>query len=418
MGADEDGRLVVAVRRGDAEQVRDLLHDGADPDTCDGNGGAPVLCLAISAYDETVAEALVEAGADPLRRLSDGSTPLLRAVDSGSLPLTRAVLPEIVRRPGPARDELLDRARLRARTTAEDELRRRTGSPDPIRRTRHVDATGSRYERLALGDSTLCDGQQAILTAVEAHLGVSASFDELLARARPYPDREHVVWCESVSVLGHRLDDGTWDAATALSRDPDPLNRLFGADVLLMTLVSDASGRHAPYLDRAAELVPWARRERDTDVLDVLLNGLTWAGGPGAEAVGLSHLAHPDPRIRGWVPDLLDTDVRPLRPESLAAVLTLLRDPDADVRHRTCHRLAHHRGPEPEIGDALLALTRDERQDTRAWAVAGLAARDDPRCLEAERHIGPVETGTVDEWLPLTAVWHYRRRMERQESEG
>ncbi|MEV6115717.1 hypothetical protein AB0L59_25220 [Streptomyces sp. NPDC052109] len=47
---------------------------GGDPDTPDASTGLPVLCRAIAAYDEPVAEALVQSGADPLRRLPDRTT--------------------------------------------------------------------------------------------------------------------------------------------------------------------------------------------------------------------------------------------------------------------------------------------------------------------------------------------------------
>lgn len=55
--------LVAAVRRGDVDEVTALLGSGADPDTLE--DGLPVLCLAVAAYDRPVAEALLQAGADP-----------------------------------------------------------------------------------------------------------------------------------------------------------------------------------------------------------------------------------------------------------------------------------------------------------------------------------------------------------------
>jgi ankyrin repeat protein len=86
-----DGRLRSAVRAGDAEAVRDLLNRGANPDAVDANG-LPVLCVAVAAYDELVAEVLVEGGADPDRVLPDGTTPLWRAIDGGSPAAFSAVL--------------------------------------------------------------------------------------------------------------------------------------------------------------------------------------------------------------------------------------------------------------------------------------------------------------------------------------
>ncbi|MFI9806307.1 HEAT repeat domain-containing protein [Streptomyces sp. NPDC052301] len=418
MGTGDADRLVTAVRRGDAEQVRELLEAGADPDAPDASTGLPVLCRAIDADDRPVAEALVEAGADPLRRLPDGTTPLLRAVDGGSPGLAQAVLPGVALRPGPVREEVLEHARRLAGTDPEAELRRRTGLPGPVARIRRQDDIGCWYERLTLGGLTLCDGHAAFLTALEARLRLRTPFGELLARALTRPDRDHEVWTESVLALGARLDDAIWAEAVRLGRDPDPLLRLFAADVLLSTIVADAQRRRPTLRDPARDLVPWAERERDTDVLDVLLNGLTWMSGPETDALGLAHVTHPDPRIRSHVPELLDGDEDVLRPEGLAAVVALARDPDPDVRDRTCFWLSHYRGREPETGDVLVELTHDERQRTRAYAVAALAHRDDPRCVELEHRIGPLEPGTDIDTLPLSAVWYYQRRQEQQKDDG
>lgn len=217
---------------------------------------------------------------------------------------------------------------------------------------------------------------------------------------------------------GGRLDDETWAEAARLGRDPDPLNRLFAADVLLSTVIADGQRREPVLRDRARDFVPRAARERHTDVLDVLLNGLTWVGGPEADAIGLSYVAHPDPRIRSWVPDPLDGDEGALHSEGLPAVLTLAGDPDPDVRDRTCFWLSHHQGSEPEIGDVLQELTHDERQRTRAYAVAALAHRDDPRCVEAEHRIGPLDPGMTTDTLPLLEVWYYQRRQQDQGDDG
>lgn len=58
----------------------------ADPETTE------ALCLAVAAFDGRRADALLDAGADPLRPLPDGSTPLLRAVASGNAGVTVALL--------------------------------------------------------------------------------------------------------------------------------------------------------------------------------------------------------------------------------------------------------------------------------------------------------------------------------------
>ncbi|AMW10975.1 hypothetical protein A4E84_16540 [Streptomyces qaidamensis] len=396
--------LVAAVRRGDADEVTALLGDGADPDTL--ADGLPVLCLAVAAYDTDVADALLQAGADPLRPLPDGSTPLTRAVDGGSHLLTRALATGRKPLTVPARADMLARARRWAEADAETELRRITGLTGPVERIRVVDdEIGWWCEQLTLGPVTVRDEHRAVLTSMEVLYGVRTPFDELVDRALAHPDRDHVVWCDVVFTLGRRTDEETWLWSRDLLDHPDRTHRLLAADLLLSLILGDVVKGPQPFWERGRELVPWAEQEEDPEVLAVLLHAMTHDSAPEIEAVGLSHLTHPDPRVRALVPETVH------RSESLTAVLTLARDEDSGVREAACRRLGHHRGSEPEIGDALVALTHDERQQIRICAVSGLAYRDDPRCVEAEHRIGP-----VDPELPfderLLDVWRYQRRRE------
>lgn len=398
--------LVAAVRRGDAEGVTALLEAGADPDTPDGTDGLPVLCLAVAAYDRPVAEALLQAGADPLRRLPDGSTPLMRAVDGGSHLLALALTSHRVPLPAPERAELLARARHWTEAGVEAELRRRTGLTATVTRVRvEDDEVGWWCEQLTLGGTAVRDEHRAVLTSMEARYGIRTPFDELVARAVAHPDRDHVVWCDVVFTLGRRVDEETWQWSRDLLNHPDRHHRLLAADLLLSLILGDVVTGHDPFWDRGRQLVPWAEQEQDPDVLAVLLQAMTHDSAPEIEAVGLSYLSHPDPRVRALVPETVH------RPESLTTVLTLAHDEDPGVRGAVCHWLAHHRGSEPEVGDALVALTHDERQSIRICAVSGLAVRDDPRCVEAEHRIGP-----LDPELPfderLLDVWRYQRRRE------
>ncbi|MFJ3959332.1 HEAT repeat domain-containing protein [Streptomyces sp. NPDC090036] len=75
---DRDARLVAAVRAGHLSEVHDLLRAGADPGAAD-TDGLPVLCTAVAAFADGIAEALVGAGADPDQVLPDGTTPQVRA---------------------------------------------------------------------------------------------------------------------------------------------------------------------------------------------------------------------------------------------------------------------------------------------------------------------------------------------------
>jgi hypothetical protein len=405
--------LVEAVRRGDADEVTALLESGADPDTL--ADGLPVLCLAVAAYDEPVAEALLQAGADPLRPLPDGSTPLLRAVDGGSHLMTYALATSRIPLPAPARAELLARARRWSEAGAEAELRRLTGLSGPVTRIRvEDDETGWWSEQLTLGGTTVRDEHRAVLTSMEERYGTRTPFDELVARALAHPDRDHVVWSDVVFTLGRRLDEETWQWTRDLLNHPGRLHRLLAAEILLFLVLGDFVKGDDPFWDRGRELVPWAEQEEDPEVLAALLNAMTHDSAPEIEAVGLSHLTHPDPRVRALVPDTLERseDGRSqARPESLAAVLTLAGDEDSGVREAACRWLGHYRGSEPEVGDALVALTHDERQEIRIDAVSGLAHRDDPRCVEAEHRIGPRDPHQpFDE--RLMDVWRHQRRRE------
>ncbi|MFD5744412.1 HEAT repeat domain-containing protein [Streptomyces massasporeus] len=410
-------RLVEAVRRSDPDEVRALLDDGADPDTL--AEGLPVLCLAVAAYDTDVADALLQAGADPVHPLPDGSTPLTRAVDGGAHLLVHALATARIPLPAPARAELLARARHWVEAGAEAELRRITGLTGPVERIRVVDdEIGWWCEQLTLGGRTVRDEHRAILTSMEQRYGIRTPFDELVDRALAHPDRDHVVWSDVVFTLGRRLDEETWQWTRDLLNHPDRLHRLLAAEILLFLILGDPVKGGDPFWERGRELVPWAEQEEDPEVLAALLNAMTHDSAPEIEAVGLSHLTHPDPRVRSLVPDALERseDGRfRVRPESLATVLTLARDEDPGVREAACRWLGHHRGSEPEVGDALVALTHDERQQIRICAASGLAHRDDPRCVEAQHRIGP-----LDPELPfderLMDVWRYQRR--REEADG
>ncbi|MEW2811653.1 hypothetical protein AB0929_31915 [Streptomyces massasporeus] len=401
-------RLVEAVRRKDPDEVRALLDDGADPDTL--AEGLPVLCLAVAAYDTDVADALLQAGADPLHPLPDGSTPLTRAVDGGSHLLTLALATGRKPLTAPARADILARARRWAEAGAETELRRITGLTGPVERIRVVDdEIGWWCEQLTLGPVTVRDEHRAILTSMEVLYGIRTPFDDVVARALAHPDRDHVVWCDVASTLGRRLDEETWQWTRDLLNHPDRLHRLLAAEILLSLILGDPLKGGGPFWERGRELVPWAEQEEDPQVLAALLNAMTHDSAPEIEAVGLSYLTHPDPRVRALVPDTLERSQ--VRPEGLAMVLTLAGDADSGVREAACRRIGHYRGSEPQVGDALVALTHDERQEIRIDAVSGLAYRDDPRCVEAEHRIGPRDPDQpFDE--RLMDVWRYQRRRE------
>ncbi|WP_329116591.1 ankyrin repeat domain-containing protein [Streptomyces sp. NBC_01465] len=398
--------LVAAVRSGDAEAVGALLEGGADPDTVD-EQGVPVLCLAVAAYDSPVTDALMNGGADANRPLPNGETPLLQAIDGGSNSLASRLLGDPARLSEATRTQLLDRARHWHEAGVINELRRRTGISGPPGRIRVSDRYWyTDHDELTLGGLTVRDGHAAILTDFEAGFGIRTPFGELLARALAHPDPEHADWSSVRSVLGRRQDEETWAAAAELRHHPDPTHRLFAADVLWYINFVDLnplshSLEPKPYEQRGLEVfLPWAVEETDRTVLLAVLHGLNDFDDPRAEAVGLTYLTHPDPELRIMVPATSDT------------MTVLARDADPGIRRSACYWLAEHGDHSIEVVDVLAELLHEGDQLTRIWAVYGLADRDDPRCVEGQRRVGPVDRKDWDDGWIIDAAERYERRRD------
>lgn len=76
--------LRVAIQKGDKEAVEALLADGADVKAT-GPRGITLTHFALEPEDASILQRLVEAGADPVSRLEDGSTaPHLAAIRKGN----------------------------------------------------------------------------------------------------------------------------------------------------------------------------------------------------------------------------------------------------------------------------------------------------------------------------------------------
>ncbi|MET7646008.1 HEAT repeat domain-containing protein [Streptomyces sp. NPDC005426] len=409
--------LIDAVRSGDAGAVSRLLEAGADPESADAQG-VPALCLAIAAFDEAVASALTEGGADPQRPLPDGTTPLLRAVDCGTVSVVLAVLPGLGEHlTETVRADVLARARHWHETGVVAELRRRTGDLGPPCRVRVRDGGWwTDYDEVTLGGLTVRDGHAAVLSNLEQWFGQRQSVDELLARALAHPDPDHADWSEAVDVLAGRNDEETWAAAADLRSHPDPLHRLFAADVLRGIVLREASAGTRPVVfePRAPEIfLPWAVEETDPAVLRLVLRALSESDSPDprVEAVGLSYVIHPDAEVRREATSLLLRSEGSYSPAALRALTVLTRDADDDVRAHACSLLAGHQGHTREIADVLAERLGDEDQMVRIWAVYGLAERDDPRCLEGNEHEGPVDWRSWPDNHIVGAGRRYRWRM-------
>lgn len=443
-----DGRLRQAVRAGDAEAVRDLLNRGADPDAVDAHG-SPVLCVAVAAYDAPVAEALVEGGADPDRVLPDGTTPLWRAIDGGSPAAFSAVLGKEprLRLPEAARERLLALARSWYETGAAEELRRRTGAPGPAATVRVQDGEYDWVDQVSLGGLVVRAGHGAILTSLEWAFRVLTPVDELIARAVEQPDEEHVDWSTVCRILTQRRSFETWSAVVAHRHAPDRAHRRFVVDYLRTRGFLDTS---ASYKKKECELLAaWVAGETDGEILAKVLDAFTEHDHPDQEAIGLRYVGHPDPRVRREVPYALSVDHVSRTPAARAALLTLMRDPDAEVRLRACTAsmrdgdllpqitrtllllveaadadlrgaaaaaLAGSGDRTPVVADALAALLGEDNQLVRLEAAYGLALRDDPRTTEAIERVGPLGDGFEHDHR-ADEFWRWRWRKENSAGE-
>ncbi|MGC4998362.1 MULTISPECIES: HEAT repeat domain-containing protein [unclassified Streptomyces] len=258
----------------------------------------------------------------------------------------------------------------------------------------------------------LPDGTTPLLRAVAS--GNAGLTGAMLVRALACADGTHADWSETTAVLGERLDDETWEAALSLRSDPDPLCRLFAADLVWHVVLNDNPPRTEEYLfeRRALDvLLPWAVGETDPAVLASVLNGLSELDDPRIEEVVLAHRTHPDPRVRRKVPGALRRTRHAFtHPDAWEVLATLARDPDAFVRATVCEHLYAFEGRCRAAADILAGFLEEDDQLVRIKAVSGLADADDPRCVEGARLIGPVDRAEwPDTWL-LDAVRRYEHR--------
>ncbi|MFI7356395.1 HEAT repeat domain-containing protein [Streptomyces avidinii] len=449
-------RIAAAVSAKDADTVKALLDEGADPDT-QGPDGLPLLCAAVAGFDHETAEALTAGGADPDRELQDGTTPLLRAVDLGSDALVDAVLGNDPQRrlPEGARKRLLDLARYWFETGEEEELRRRTGAAGPaIRRLVHDD----RYtyvEEVALGGLTVRAGHAAVLTSLEGRFGILPPVAELVARAVPHwvPDETHVNWFTAGYVLAERRSPQDWSDLKALQRHPDAVHRRFLADVVWSRNAMTWTNQRPATAQEAELLAAWAVDEPDPMVLARVLEVYADVEHCDQELMGLRYADHPDPRVRSQIPSLMlrgeppteavattllalscdpDPGVRRSTAADLAAhstpgfreaLLTLLRDSDFEVRAEAAIRLGATEDRTAAVTDALVSLLDEADQLLCLEIVYALARRDDPRTEQAWRHVGELppgfgRIGPHQEDHRILAYWSYQWRNRPTEADG
>lgn len=421
--------LYAAAVAGHTEAVQALLAAGADPDrtSLGDSDGLPLCGAACWGHDRTVSE-LLEGGADANRTESFDWTPLKWAASGGhtgavSLLLRAGADPNLPTRTPPlhlaAGRGAVDIVRLLLKhgadpaatdaegTTAleaalrwtgvdvEAELRRRQadlyaepGYEVVVTRTEQDDETelisvsAGRPGELDGAESELQTGHGAIATILEQRLGVRTPVAELVARAMEFrylrptaaEARRHATerpgWTETVRVLRERGDTETAEQALELARDPDPLYRTLGVDVLAQEAYRS---RALPLLRRMA------REETDPILLRAVVLALSEHGDVVALPELLGHARHPDHRVRDAVGYALTRVLPPEDPMETGELVRLTEDDHEYVRDWATMSLGLLDADDPEIRDALARRLDDPSPVVLAEAARGLAERGDPR---------------------------------------
>ncbi|MGW1869959.1 HEAT repeat domain-containing protein [Streptomyces mauvecolor] len=405
--------LIAAVRSGDVKAVAALLAAGADPNTVDGHG-TPALCLAVDAFDLPVIEELRMAD-QPVqlnRAAADGRTPLLRAVDRGACEIASVLVSggaDLGLTDAEGRNAL-ELARHWHLTGAEAELRRRSGTSEPVARRAVVDGWGNVCEELSLGGLTVRNGHTAILTELEPRYGIAPAFEELLGRALAEPDVDQPVWSATTLTLQGRRAPAVWAEAAALRGRPNPLERYCGAEVIRLVNLfdeSDDSPFDVPLVDL---FLPWAAREEDPRVMRALTAGLSEAMDPRAEQPLPALTRHHDREVRRWAISGLHRLVAQGNREALTAVVACTQDTDALVREAACGAVAQASTDSPAPSDALAACLHDEVEAVRVTAAIQLFLRDDPRGDGVLRSLGPIGQDSPY-YAAFHAVWYHHRAL-------
>ncbi|GGQ22147.1 hypothetical protein GCM10010215_53410 [Streptomyces virginiae] len=211
------------------------------------------------------------------------------------------------------------------------------------------------------------DGHGAILTDLEELLGVRASFEELMGRALAHTDRDHATWGKATIRLAGRCDPAVWAAAEVLRRHPDPLRRLFGAEVLRLTHLFDGRDED-PFAGPAVDIfTDWSAVETDLTVLIEVLVALGEHIDPARRRPCCRTPATPHALVRRAVAQGLNARSSPpaFSDDARRALLRLMADPDPVVRKTACRTVAEERDHDPVFADATADLGEAWRYEWR-----------------------------------------------------
>lgn len=350
--------LLAAVHRGDDPVVFEFI-DQATPDQLAGDDAVALLAAAAYAGRHEVVDRLVVYGVDVTRPWDGGVDPVVWAAERGRYGVLMALL-------AGSRDPLA------------------AGSPQRLALRAALDAVD---EGLGAGDEPP-PAHWAIVTELEAALGLRRSPDQLLVRALVHADPTHDDWFAALLQLGLRADRETFDWARALVEDGrSPARRRFGLDTVNFLGFGlgpeDEDEDELPFARDAADLLrPMLKGEEDPYALGTVIAAFARYCRPEENRAVLVHAGHPDPHVRRRVAGnlgLREAGGVAEDPEVLDTLVGLAADPDPQVRAAVLHTFTWSPVDTPGLRAALAAQLTHPHLEARIAAAAGLALRGDGR---------------------------------------
>ncbi|MFF2045272.1 HEAT repeat domain-containing protein [Kitasatospora sp. NPDC058170] len=349
--------LLAAIECGDDITVLESLADVANSELT-GDDGITLLAAAAHAGRHEVVDRLVLRDVDPTRPWAGGVDPVTWAAENGAYWVLNALL-------SPDRDPLrADSPHRRALRAARAALESGAGA-GPVSPPAH----------------------RAVITDLEAQLGIHRTPDELMARALVHADPRHDDWHVSLCRIAWPETQEVFDWARAVAEEAGSLDRRrFALDAInYLSFGLNPHNDEQPFQREAVEFLrPRLDTEQDPQALRAVVAAFTGYCSREELPAVLAHADHPDPGVRHRValafPTLLTAG-----PDALAALLRLADDPHPATRTSTLYSLTYSLPgtlallDTPALRAVLAAHLTDPHFEARLEAAFALALRGDER---------------------------------------
>jgi HEAT repeat protein len=208
----------------------------------------------------------------------------------------------------------------------------------------------------------------------------SQEIDRLFSQSLSGND-DKLAW-EAVSALRRIGTREVFDRAAAWCKSENPIQRARGASVLAQLGKTVEHQSNSFPDDSYLAVSQMLSAENEVQPLSCAIHALGHLDNPAAISLISSYQRHPITEIRLAVACALSSF--PNDPESIQALMALIRDVDDDVRDWAVFGLGNLGiADSKEIRDALFARLSDSNKDVREEAMVGLAKRKDRRVLPA-----------------------------------